>query len=104
MTNYQEAIVKVTNTQLKKTNKKKIKKKNKEGSNIKIKLKNEELRHELFLTTRQTSKLRNAFANNMSTHMKQLTQISQITEIIQSGECLHKMLGTLGKKSNDRSC
>ena len=40
----------------------------------------------------------------MSTHMKQLTQISQITEIIQSGECLHKMLGTLGKKSNDRSC
>ena len=52
MTNYQEAIVKVTNTQLKKTNKKKRKKKNKEGSNIKIKLKNEELRHELFLTTR----------------------------------------------------
>ena len=28
------------------------------------------LRHELFLTTRQNTKLRNAFNNNMSTDMK----------------------------------
>ena len=30
----------------------------------------EELRHELFLTTRQTKKIRNAFANNMSADIK----------------------------------
>ena len=30
----------------------------------------EELLHELFLTTRQTTKLRNAFANNMSIDIK----------------------------------
>ena len=62
------------------------------------------MQNELFLTTRQTTKLRNAFTNNMSTNMKQLTQIAQITKIIQSGGCLRKMLGNLGKKSNDRCC
>ena len=35
MTNYQEAIVKVTNTQLKKTNKKKERKKIKRGAILK---------------------------------------------------------------------
>ena len=30
----------------------------------------EELPHELFLTTRQITKIRNAFANNMSTDIK----------------------------------
>ena len=56
------------------------------------------MQNELFLTTRQTTKLRNAFTNNMSTNMKQLTQIAQITKIIQSGGCLRKILGNLGKK------
>ena len=56
------------------------------------------MQNELFLTTRQTTKLRNAFTNNMSTNMKQLTQIAQITKIIQSGGYLRKILGNLGKK------
>ena len=42
--------------------------------------------HELFPTTRQTTKTRNTFANNMSTDIKlSKTQISKIT---QSGEIL----------------
>ena len=40
--------------------------------------------HELFLTTRQTNKIRNAFANNTSTDIK-LSE-AQISKIIQSGE------------------
>ena len=42
-----------------------------------------ELHHELLLTTRQKTKLRNAFENNMSTDIK-LPKI-QISKIIQSG-------------------
>ena len=42
-----------------------------------------ELPHELFLTTRQTTKIRNAFAKNMSTGIK--LSIAQISKIIQSG-------------------
>ena len=41
-----------------------IKRSNKE------KFEDEELPHELFLTTRQTLKIRNSFANNMSTDKK----------------------------------
>ena len=40
--------------------------------------------HELFLTTRQTNKIRNAFANNTSTDIK--LSKAQISKIIQSGE------------------
>ena len=39
--------------------------------------------HELFLTTTQTTKLRNAFAYNMSTDIK--LSKAQISKIIQSG-------------------
>ena len=39
----------------------------------------EELPHELFLTTRQTTKIRNALANNVSTDIKlSKAQISKI--------------------------
>ena len=42
-------------------------------------LEDEELPDELFLTTRQTIKIRNAFADDMSTDLKlSKTQISQI--------------------------
>ena len=57
---------------------------------------NEELLHELFLTTRQSTKIRNFFANNMSTDIK-LSE-AQISKIIQSGQFLGKTLGNLGKK------
>ena len=39
--------------------------------------------HELFLATRQTTKIRNAFTKNMSTAIK--LSKAQISKIIQSG-------------------
>ena len=68
MVHYQEARVKLTNTQL---NKLKSAAKNGTGTTLRIARKNfqdEELL--LFLTTRQKTKIRNAFANNMSTDVK----------------------------------
>ena len=53
------------------------------------------LPHELLLTTRQTTKLRNAIENNMSTDIK--LSKAQISKIIQSGEFLGKLLGPLLK-------
>ena len=48
----------------------------------KKKFEDEELPHELFLTTRQATKIRNAFDNNMSTDAK--LSKAQISKIIQS--------------------
>ena len=53
------------------------------------------LPHELLLTTRQTTKLRNAIENNMSTDIK--LSKAQISKIIQSGGFLGKVLGPLLK-------
>ena len=53
------------------------------------------LPHELLLTTRQTTKLRNAIENNMSTDIK--LSKAQISKIIQSGGSLGKHLGPLLK-------
>ena len=67
MTNYQEVRVKLTNTQL---NKLKSVAKNKTVTVLTLNMKkfeDEELPHKLFLTTTQTAKIRNVFANNMST-------------------------------------
>ena len=50
----------------------------------------EDLPHELLLTTRQTTKLRNAINNNMSTDIK-LSKV-QIKNIIKSGGFLGKRL------------
>ena len=69
MANYQEARVKLTNTQL---NKLRSAVKNKTGTILRLNKKNfedEELPYELFLTTRRTTEVRNAFANNMSTEI-----------------------------------
>ena len=66
MVNYQEATVKLTNTQL---NTLKSTAKNKTETILGLNKKNvedEELLYQLFLT-RQTTKIRNAFANNIST-------------------------------------
>ena len=55
--------------------------------------------HELLLTTRQKAKLRNAFNNNMSTHLKLSKAL--ISKIIQSarfsGSLLSKLAGPLMK-------
>ena len=53
------------------------------------------LPHELLLTTRQTTKLRNSFENNMSTDIK--LSRAQIPKIIQSGGFIGKLLGPLLK-------
>ena len=57
----------------------------------------EEWPHELFLTTRQTTKIRNAFSNNMSTDIK-LSKV-EISKIIPSGGSSGSWLGNLGKKA-----
>ena len=83
MANYQEAKVKLTNAQL---NKLKSATKNRIGKILRLNKKNfedKELPHELFLTTRQITKIRNAFANNMSSDIK--LSKAQIPKIIQSG-------------------
>ena len=70
ITNYQKARVNPTNTQLKKL---KSAAESKTGAVLRINKKNfqdKELPHELFLTIRQTTKIRNALANNMSTDIK----------------------------------
>ena len=54
-----------------------------------------DLPHGLLLTTRQKSKLRNAFNNNMSTDLK--LSKTQISKIDQSGGFLGRLLGTLLK-------
>ena len=53
------------------------------------------LPHELLLTTRQTTELRNAIENHMSTDIKLFK--AQILKIIQSGGFLGKLLGSLLK-------
>ena len=53
------------------------------------------LTHELLLTTRQTTKLRNAIENNLQTDIK--LSKTQISNIIQSGRFLGKILGPLLK-------
>ena len=53
------------------------------------------LPHELSLTTRQTTKLRNAIENNMSTDIR--LSKAQISKIIQSGRFLGKLLDPLLK-------
>ena len=54
-----------------------------------------DLPHELLLTTRQKTKLRNSFNNNMSTDLK--LSKSQVSKIIQSGGFLGRLLGPLLK-------
>ena len=69
MVNYQKAKVKITITQLSK-----LKSAIKNGTAllkiIKKKFQDDELPHELFLTTRQKTKITNAFANNISADVK----------------------------------
>ena len=52
-----------------------------------------DLPHELLLTTRQKTKLRNAFNNKMSTYIK--LSKAKISKIIQSGELLGLILSKL---------
>ena len=95
MAEYNKVNVKLSDTQLKKL---KTAVKNKTGTTLRISLKmfnGNDLPHELLLTTRQKTKLRNAFNNNMSTDLK--LSKAQISKIIQSGGFLGRLLGPLLK-------
>ena len=53
--------------------------------------------HEFILTTRQTTKIKNTFAKNISTDIK--LSKAQVSKMIQSGKCFGFWLGNLGKKA-----
>ena len=93
MVEYSKVNIKLSDTQLKKL---KTAVKDKTGTTLRMSLKmfnRNDLPHELLLTTRQKTKLRNAFNNNMSTDLT--LSKAQIFEIIQSGEFLGSLLSKL---------
>ena len=93
MVEYTKVNVKLTNLQLSKL-KKAVK--NNDCATLRISIRNfnkEDLPHELLLTTRQNTKLRNAISNNMATDIK--LSKAQIENLIQSGGFLGKLLSKL---------
>ena len=94
MVEYTKVNVKLTNLQLSKL--KKAAKNNDSTTlrkNLIKKFNKYELPHELLLTTRQSTKLRNAINNNMATDLK--LSKAQIKKMIQSGGLLGKLLSKL---------
>ena len=95
MVEYNTVNVKLSDSQL---NRLKSAVKNKQGTALRMNARmfnGNNLSHELLLTTRQTTILRNAIENNMSTDIK--LSKAQIYKIIQSGGFLGKILGSLLK-------
>ena len=93
MVKYSEVNCKLTNVQL---NKLKKAVKSNEGATLSLGIRNfnkNETPHELLLTTRQNTKLRNAINNNSATDIK--LSKAQIKKIIQSGGFLGKLLSKL---------
>ena len=83
MVEYSKVNVKLSDAQLKKL---KTAVKNKTGTTLRMSLKmldGNDLPHELLLTTRQKTKLRNAINNNMPIDFK--LSKAQMSKIIQSG-------------------
>ena len=90
MVEYSKVDCKLTNVQL---NKFKKAVKSNEGVTLRLGIRNfnkDECPHELLLTTRQNSKLRNAYNNNSATDIK--LSRGQIKKIIQSGGLLGNLL------------
>ena len=93
MVEYTKVNVKLTNLQLSKL-KKAVK--NNDSTTLRIGIKNlnkDELPHELLLTTRQSTELRNAINTNIATDLK--LSKAQIKNLIQSGGFLGKLLSKL---------
>ena len=93
MVEYSEVNCKLTNVQL---NKLKKAVKSNEGATLRLGIKNfnkDEHPHELLLTTRQNTKLRNAVNNNSATDIK--LSKAHIKKIIESGGFLGKLLSKL---------
>ena len=90
MVEYSKLNCKLTNVQL---NKFKKAVKSNEGATLRLGIKKfnkDELPHELLLTTRQNTKLRNGINNNLATDIK--LSKAQIKKLIQSGGFLGKLL------------
>ena len=93
MVEYTKLNCKLTNVQI---NKLKKAVKSNEEKKLRLGIKNfnkDELPHELLLTTRQNTKLRNAINNNLATDIK--LSRAQIKKLIQSGGFLGKLLSEL---------
>ena len=93
MVEYSKINCKLTNVQL---NKLKKAAKSNEGLTLRLSTKNfnkDEVPHELLLTTRQNTKLRNALNNNSATDIK--LSKAQIKKLMQSGGFLGKLLSKL---------
>ena len=93
MVEYSKRNCKLTNVQL---NKLKKAVKSNEGATLRLGIRNfnkDEDPHDLLLTTRQNTKLRNALNNNSATDVK--LSKTQIKKIIQSGGFLGKLLSKL---------
>ena len=93
MVEYSKVNVKLSDAQLKKL---KTAVKNKTGTTLRMSLKmleGNDLPHELLLTTRQKTKLRNPFKNNMSTNLT--LSKAQISKIVQSGGFVGSLLSKL---------
>ena len=95
MVEYNTVNVKLSNSQLNKL-KSAVKNNKRTTSRMNARLFNgNNLSHELLLTARQTTKLRNVIENNMLIDIK--LSKAQISKIIQSGGFLGKILGPLLK-------
>ena len=93
MVEYSKVNVKLSNRQLKQL---KIAVKDKTETNLRMSWKmtnGNDLSHELFLTGRQKTELRNAFDNNMSTDLT--LSKAQISKKIQSGGIVGSLLTKL---------
>ena len=93
MVEYTKINCKLTNVQI---NKFKKSVKSNEGATLGLGIKNfnkDELSHELLLTTRQNTKLRNAINNNLATDIK--LSKAQIKKLIQLGGFSGKLAGKL---------
>ena len=93
MVEYTKVNVRLSDSQLKKL---KDAVSNNTGTTLRKMLNGNSLPHQLLLTTRQKTKIRNAFNNNTSTDIK--FSKAQINKIIQSGGFLGKLLDPLLKK------
>ena len=94
MVEYSKVNVKLSDTLLLKKLKTAFKKRTATTLRMSLKIFDEnDLPHELLLTVRQKTKLRNAFSNNMSTDLK--LSKAQISKIIQSGEFLGSLVSKL---------
>ena len=93
MIEYNKVNVKLSDSQL---NKLKTVIRNQTGATLRMNIRmfnGNNLPHELLLTTRQITKLRNAIENNMSTDIK--LSKAQISKVIQSGGFCRSLLSKL---------